>query len=52
MKQTAKLKKLNRRRKKLQWSLKKSQAKVESIQTKMDDKIRDNNQNDVSIEGK
>ena len=52
MKQTVKLKKLKRRRKKLQWSLQKLEAKVESFQNKMNNKIRGNNHNDVSIESK
>jgi len=52
MKQTVKLKKLKRRRKKLQWNLQKLEAKVESFQNKVNEKIRDNNQSDVSIEGK
>ena len=52
MKQTVKLKKLKGRRKKLQWTLQKLEAKVESCQNKVNDKIRDNIQNYVSIEGK
>ena len=52
MKQSAKLKKLKRRRNKLQWDLQKLEAKVESFQNKVIEKIRDTKQDDVSIEGR
>ena len=52
MKQTVQLKKLKRRRKKLQWNLQKLEAKVERFQHKVNEKITDNNQIDLSIEGK
>ena len=50
MKQSVKLKKLNRRREKLQWDLQKLEAKVESFQKKVKEKIRDTKQDVVSIQ--
>ena len=52
MKQSVKLNKLKTRRKKLQWDLHKLEAKAESFQSKVNEKIRDTKQNDVSIEGR
>ena len=52
MKHSGKLKKRRRKRKKLQWNLQKLEAKVESFQSKVDEKIRDTKQDDVSIEGR
>ena len=52
MKQSVKLKMLKRRRKKLQWDLQKLEAKVESFQNKVNEKIRETKQDDVGIEGR
>ena len=52
MKQSVKLKKLKRRRKKLQWDRQKLEAKVESFQNKVNEKIRDTKLDDVSIKGR
>ena len=50
--QSVKLKQLKRRRKKLQWDLQTLEATVESFQNKVNEKIRDTKQDDVSIEGR
>ena len=52
MKHSVKLKKLKRGRKKIQWDLQKLEEKVESFQNKVNETIRDNKQDDVSIEGR